>query len=169
MAILARVDAVLLGLVSVPLLYTANHRQTFNKLALFAVVAVAVASVGLYASGCNVMAILHTTQSVLSKPAKVEPQQGLVMKLAASQAFTACAAFFPLLTLLLIGVGGFCWLRQRLWKLVLIFAAGLLPVLLVYRTGIYASPLYYTIPFFGMAALFAVQEFPAPAETQSSC
>jgi hypothetical protein len=160
MAILARLDAVLLGLASVPLLYTANLRQTLCKLIIFGGIAVAVTLAGLYVSDCNVFDILHTSHSVLSKPSAARPAQGLVMALATNEAFTACAAAFPLLTLLLIALGTFQLLAGRQWRVLLIVAAGMLPVLLFYGKGIYGSPLYYTIPLFALLALWAVQEFP---------
>ena len=65
MAVLPRVDAILLGLVSVPLLIARGVRTTFVRLGMFAGVALAVAGGGLYASGFDVRYVLHTTHDVL--------------------------------------------------------------------------------------------------------
>lgn len=159
-AVLARVNAILLGLVSVPLLWTSDRREMLKRLAILAVPAILIALGGIYASGATITGLLNTTQSVLAYQDK-QVTKSFIMKLATSEAFTACIAFFPLLTAFLIVLGVIRLFQKRQWNLLCIVAAGLLPILAVYYNHIYGSPLYYTIPLFALLCLSTSEWLPA--------
>jgi hypothetical protein len=155
LAILPRVDAVLLGLVSVPLLMAGDARTTFKRIGIFGGAALAVAGGGLYASGFDVLYVLKTTQEVLGGSAP--PAEGLVLRLVRDESFTSCLAFFPLVTGFLM-IGGFVRLcRERNWKVLTLVVAGAGPVLLVYANQVRLSPLYYLTGLFACLALAGLE------------
>ena len=104
LAVLPRVDAVLLGLASVPLLIARDGapgrpgRTTFARIGIFMGAALATAGSGLYASGFDVMYVLKTTHAVLGGSGSALPAESLVMRMANDETFTSCLAFFPLVT-----------------------------------------------------------------------
>jgi hypothetical protein len=152
LAVLPRVDAVLLGLASVPLLIARDARTTFVRTGIFFAAALAVAGGGLYASGFDVVYVLDTTHKVLGGPAAA-PAENLVMRLAESESFTSCLAFFPLVTAFLMIVGCVRLCRERNWRALAAVAAGTGPILLVYSSQIRLSPLYYLTGLLACLAL----------------
>lgn len=152
-----RVDAILLGGLTLPFLYRLDPRGMVKNCIVFAVPAATIWLGGIYSVGATVTGIMNFTQYVLGHPPSDATARTIVMKLATSNTFTACVAFFPMVTafLIVLGTVGLIWRRQ--WNLLLVAAAGLVPVFGFYRDGIYGSPLYYTVPLFALICLTAVQ------------
>ena len=169
LAVLPRVDAVLLGLVSVPLLVAHDARKTLVRLGIFLGVALAVAGGGLYASGFDVRYVLHQTHTVLADappPIAAEappPVKSLLLRWADSETFVSCLAFFPLVTALLILVGTVRWCLERRWRELGMVAAGAGPILFVYWTQVRLSPLYYLTGLLACLAFAGLRYLVAPA------
>ena len=163
LAILPRVDAILLGLVSVPLLIARDIRTTFVRIGIFSGAALAMAGSGLYASGFDVLHVLRTTRDVLAGSAP--PADSVVMRLSGSETLMSCLAFFPLVTAFLMAVGFIRLCRERNWKALAIVAAGAGPVLLVYANQVRLSPLYYLTGFFACLALAGIEGIASAGRT----
>ncbi|MEI8372056.1 MAG: hypothetical protein WCJ35_04380 [Planctomycetota bacterium] len=157
LAVLFRVDAVLLGLTSVVLLSTRNVRATAVRLGIFNIAAVVVVGIGLYAIRFDVVAVLQRAHQTIDLTVRPPLGESLFMRLASHEGFTACLAYFPLLTVLLIFTGIFRLFRQRRWDVLAMVAAGVVPIVAVYRTLTYGSPLYFLAALFACLAAVGVQ------------
>jgi len=156
LAVLFRVDAVLLGLTSVVLLATRDLRQSAVRMGIFTSVAAVVVGIGLYAAGFDVLVVLRRAHDF---PMAADPPMGesLFLRLASHDGFLSLLAYFPLLTLLLIVTGVFQLCRQRRWQVLALVAAGVIPMLTVYRTLIYGSPLYMLTALFACLAAAGIE------------
>ncbi len=155
LAVLMRVDAILMSAVFLPLLITGCPRTAAQRIALLGGIAAAITFGVLFISHISPWAILGQTSKVLG--ASHPPAESIFMRLATDEAFTACLAYFPLLTVLFILLGTARLVADRQWRILAIAAAGIVPILFVYGSKVYGSPLYFLIALFACLALAGIQ------------